>query len=97
MAQRERHIDGVRLYSDKLDGDNDSKSKTVQTYKKVQSTTKTVTKVGANPTKTTVSKRSTITTNFGLPRNSASGLVGKLKKQLLQFQELKKSMFIQVN
>ena len=66
MAQRERRIDGVRLYSDNLEGDN-SRSKTVQTYKKVQSTSKTVTKVGSNPTQTTVTKRNTI---MGTPESA---------------------------
>ena len=79
MAQRERRIDGVRLYSDNLEGDN-SRSKTVQTYKKVQSTTKTVTKVGSNPTQTTVTKRNTIITNFGVPRKSTSGIMGNIKE-----------------
>ena len=79
MAQRERRIDGVRLYSDNLEGDN-SRSKTVQTYKKVQSTIKTVTKVGSNPTQTTVTKRNTIITNFGVPRKSTSGIMGNIKE-----------------
>ena len=67
MAQRESRINGVRLYSDRLDGDNNAKSKTVQTYKKVQTTTKTVTKAGANPSQTTITKKTEITKNVNMP------------------------------
>ena len=81
MAQRERRINGVRLYSDILDeGDINSKSKTVQTYKKVQSTTKTVTKVGSNPSQTTITKKATISKNYGVPRNSVGSIQPQIKE-----------------
>jgi hypothetical protein len=84
MAQRESRINGVRLYSDRLDGDNNSKSKTVQTYKKVQTTTKTVTKVGANPSQTTITKKTEITKNFGIPRHSANSIQPRIKETVAE-------------
>ena len=84
MAQRETRINGVRLYSDKLDGDNNSKSKTVQTYKKVQTTTKTVTKVGANPSQTTKAKKIEITKNLGIPRHSVGSVKPLIKETVAE-------------
>jgi hypothetical protein len=84
MAQRETRINGVRLYSDKLDGDNNSKSKTVQTYKKVQTTTKTVTKVGANPSQTTKTKKIEITKNLGIPRHSVGSVKPLIKETVAE-------------
>ena len=40
MARRE-NIDGIRLYSDNLETANSKQSKTVQSYKKVETTTTT--------------------------------------------------------
>ena len=84
MAQRESRINGVRLYSDRLDGDNNAKSKTVQTYKKVQTTTKTVTKAGANPSQTTITKKTEITKNFGIPRHSANSIQPRIKETVAE-------------
>ena len=80
MAKRESRIDGVRLYSDNLEGDNNAKSKTVQTYKKVQSTTRTVTKAGANPSQTTITKKTEITKNFGIPKHSVDNIQPHIKE-----------------
>ena len=80
MSKRESRIDGVRLYSDILEGDNNAKSKTVQTYKKVQSTTKTVTKAGANPSQTTITKKTEITKNFGIPKHSVDNIQPHIKE-----------------
>lgn len=84
MAQRETRINGVRLYSNKLDGDNNSKSKTVQTYKKVQSTTKTVTKAGANPSQTTIAKKIEISKNLGIPRQSVGSIQPLIKETVAE-------------
>jgi len=80
MSKRESRIDGVRLYSDILEGDNNAKSKTVQTYKKVQSTTRTVTKAGANPSQTTITKKTEITKNFGIPKHSVDNIQPHIKE-----------------
>ena len=89
MAKRESRIDGVRLYSDNLEGDNNAKSKTVQTYKKVQSTTKTVTKAGANPSQTTITKKTEITENFGIPRHSVDNIQPNIKKTVAKITDRK--------
>ena len=86
MAQRETRINGVRLYSDNLEGDNNSKSKTVTTYKKVQSTTKTVTKAGSNPSQTTITKKTAITKNFGVPRHSAGSIKPQIKETVAEIK-----------
>ena len=89
MAKRESRIDGVRLYSDNLEGDNNAKSKTVQTYKKVQSTTRTVTKAGANPSQTTITKKTEITENFGIPRHSVDNIQPNIKKTVAKITDRK--------
>ena len=86
MAQRETRINGVRLYSDNLEGDNNSKSKTVTTYKKVQSTTKTVTKAGSNPSQTTITKKTAITKNFGVPRHSVGSIKPQIKETVAEIK-----------
>ena len=89
MAKRESRIDGVRLYSDNLEGDNNAKSKTVQTYKKVQSTTRTVTKAGANPSQTTITKKTEITENYGIPRHSVDNIQPNIKKTVAKITDRK--------
>ena len=89
MAKRESRIDGVRLYSDNLEGDNNAKSKTVHTYKKVQSTTRTVTKAGANPSQTTITKKTEITQNFGIPRHSVDNIQPNIKKTVAKITDRK--------
>jgi len=89
MSKRESRIDGVRLYSDILEGDNNAKSKTVQTYKKVQSTTRTVTKAGANPSQTTITKKTEITENFGIPRHSVDNIQPNIKKTVAKITDRK--------
>ena len=89
MSKRESRIDGVRLYSDNLEGDNNAKSKTVQTYKKVQSTTRTVTKAGANPSQTTITKKTEITENFGIARHSVDNIQPNIKKTVAKITDRK--------
>ena len=87
MSRRENNIDGVRLYSDNLEGANSNPSKTVQSYKRVQKTTTTTTKTVANqssnPTKTTVTKKTTtIKKDFGIPRKSLNDIKPNIQEIL---------------
>ena len=77
IAQRESRIDGVRLYSDNLESDFSKASNTIKSYKKVETTTTTKTKVksGSNPSKTSVTqKKITIKKDVGVPRKSKAFL-----------------------
>lgn len=79
MAKREAHIDGVRLYSDNLEGEN---AKTVKTK---STTTRTVIKENSNPTKTVVTKRrGTIQKDFGIPRHSITAISGNIQEVLAE-------------
>ena len=85
MARRENNIDGVRLYSDNLEAANSKPSKTVQSYKKVQTTTttKNFVKVGTNPSQTTVTKKTaTITKGFGVPKNSKNATTSNIQENI---------------
>ena len=44
MSNRENYIDGVRIYSDNFEDENNKASKKVTTYKKVEATTTTTRK-----------------------------------------------------
>ena len=83
MARRENNIDGIRLYSDNLEEANSKPSKTVQSYKKVETTTTTrrFVKEGTNPSQTTVTKkRTTITKDLGVPRKSINEITGNIQE-----------------
>ena len=87
--KKESHIDGIRLYSDKLDSDNSKASKTFQSYKKVEktTTTKTVVKSGSNPAQTTVTKKKkTLKKNLGIPRKSIHEITGSVQEMLAATQ-----------
>ena len=87
--KKESHIDGIRLYSDKLDSDNPKASNTFQSYKKVEKTTatKTVVKSGSNPAQTTVTKKkTTLKKNLGIPRKSIHEITGSIQEMLAATQ-----------
>lgn len=89
MARRENHIDGIRLYSDNLETANSKPSKTVQSYKKVETTTTTrrFVKEGTNPSQTTVTKkRTTITKDLGVPRKSINEITGNIQEKISSLQ-----------
>ena len=84
MARRE-NIDGIRLYSDNLETANSKQSKTVQSYKKVETTTTTrrFVKEGNKPAQTTMTtKRTTITKDLGVPRKSVGTLTGNIQEKI---------------
>ena len=84
MARRE-NIDGIRLYSDNLETANSKQSKTVQSYKKVETTTTTrrFVKEGNKPAQTTMTtKRTTITKDLGVPRKSEGILTGNIQEKI---------------
>jgi len=89
MARRENNIDGIRLYSDNLEEANSKPSKTVQSYKKVETTTTTrrFVKEGSNPSQTTVTKKRTkITKNLGVPRKSINEITGNIQEMISSLQ-----------
>ena len=89
MARRENNIDGIRLYSDNLEAAKSKPSKTVQSYKKVETTTTTrkFVKEGTNPSQTTVTKKKTaITKGFGVPRNSINDITGNIQEKISTLQ-----------
>ena len=89
MARRENNIDGIRLYSDNLEEANSKTSKTVQSYKKVETTTTTrrFVKEGSNPSQTTVTKKRTkITKDLGVPRKSINEITGNIKEMISSLQ-----------
>ena len=89
MARRENNIDGIRLYSDNLEEANSKPSKTVQSYKKVETTTTTrrFVKEGSNPSQTTVTKKRTkITKDLGVPRKSINEITGNIKEMISSLQ-----------
>ena len=89
MARRENNIDGIRLYSDNLEEANSKPSKTVQSYKKVETTTTTrrFVKEGANPSQTTVTKKRTkITKDLGVPRKSINEITGNIQEMISSLQ-----------
>ena len=89
MARRENNIDGIRLYSDNLEEANSKPSKTVQSYKKVETTTTTrrFVKEGTNPSQTTVTKkRTTITKDLGVPRKSINEITGNIQEKISSLQ-----------
>jgi len=89
MARRENNIDGIRLYSDNLEEANSKPSKTVQSYKKVETTTTTrrFVKEGSNPSQTTVTKKRTkITKDLGVPRKSINEITGNIQEMISSLQ-----------
>ena len=89
MARREAHIDGIRLYSDGLEGDKNKASKTFKSYKKVEktTTTKTVTKSGSNPSQTVVTKTKTkFEKDYGVPRKSLGTISPHIKEMAISKQ-----------
>lgn len=89
MARRENNIDGIRLYSDNLEEANSKPSKTVQSYKKVETTTTTrrFVKEGSNPSQTTVTKKRTkITKDLGVPRKSIHEITGNIQEMISSLQ-----------
>ena len=89
MARRENNIDGIRLYSDNLEEANSKPSKTVQSYKKVETTTTTrrFVKEGSNPSQTTVTKKRTkITKDLGVPRKSINEITGNIQEIISSLQ-----------
>lgn len=92
MARREANIDGIRLYSDNLDGDKNKASKTFKSYKKVEktTTTKTVTKSGSNPSQTVVTKTKTkFEKDYGVPRKSLGTISPHIKEMAISKQGTK--------
>ena len=92
MARRESNIDGIRLYSDNLDGDKNKASKTFKSYKKVEktTTTKTVTKSGSNPSQTVVTKTKTkFEKDYGVPRKSLGTISPHIKEMAISKQGTK--------
>lgn len=84
MSNRENYIDGVRIYSDNFEDENNKASKKVTTYKKVEATTTTtrIKKEGDKPaqTTTTTTKRSRIQKDLGIPRNSINTINGGIQE-----------------
>jgi hypothetical protein len=84
MTNRENYIDGVRIYSDNFEDENNKASKKVTTYKKVEATTTTtrIKKEGDKPaqTTTTTTKRSRIQKDLGIPRNSINTINGGIQE-----------------
>jgi len=92
MARREANIDGIRLYSDNLDGDKNNASKTFKSYKKVEktTTTKTVTKLGSNPSQTVVTKTKTkFEKDYGVPKKSLGTISPHIKEMAISKQGTK--------